>query len=57
MTELWVDNDYEILADRVIGKDPKYKWEIIGIYRAPNEDMRAIKKLLGHISPTQNLTR
>ena len=52
-----MDNDYEILAVEAIGKDPKYKWEIIGIYRAANEDMRAIEKLLGHTSPTRNLTR
>ena len=56
-TELWVDNDYEILAVEVIGKDPKYKREIIGIYRAPNEDKREIEMLLGNISPTRNLTR
>ena len=39
--ELWVD-DFEMIAVEVKGMDPKYTWEIIGIYRAPNEDMLAI---------------
>jgi hypothetical protein len=56
-TELWVDDDYEIWAVEVVGRDLKYKWEIIGIYRAPNEDMMSIEKLLVRISTTRNLTR
>jgi hypothetical protein len=27
------------------GSDPKYVWEIVGIYRAPNEDIRATEEL------------
>jgi hypothetical protein len=27
------------------GSDPRYTWEIVGIYRAPNEDIRVIEKL------------
>jgi hypothetical protein len=27
------------------GRDPKIKWEIVGIYRAPNEDMRVLERL------------
>ena len=29
----------------VKGSDPKCMWEIIGIYRAPNEDIRVIERL------------
>jgi hypothetical protein len=36
--ELWIE-DFEIIAVEVKGKDPKCIWEIVGIYRAPNEDM------------------
>jgi hypothetical protein len=36
-TELWVDRDFEMIADEVKGKDPIYTWKIIGIYRAPNQ--------------------
>ena len=44
-TELWVDKNFEMIAVEVKGMDPKYTWEIIGIYRAPNEDMLAIERL------------
>jgi hypothetical protein len=27
-------------------EDPKFTWEIVGIYRAPNEDMRGIEILV-----------
>jgi hypothetical protein len=33
-----MDDEFEILAFEVKGSDPKYAWEIAGIYRAPNED-------------------
>jgi len=44
-SELWVDDDFEILAIEVKGIDPSYTWEIIGTYRAPNEDVRIIERL------------
>jgi hypothetical protein len=37
--ELWVDEDFEMVAVEVKGRDPKITWEILGIYRAPNEDI------------------
>jgi hypothetical protein len=42
-TELWVDEYTQMITVEVKGKDPKYLWEIIGIYRAPNEDMLAME--------------
>ena len=44
-SELWVDDDFEITAVEVKGTDPKYTWEIVWIYRAPNEDRRVIERL------------
>jgi hypothetical protein len=44
-SELWVDDDFEIIAVEVRGSDPKDTWEIVGIYRAPNEDVRVIERL------------
>ena len=41
-TGVWVDDDFEMIAVKVKGMDPKCTWEIIGIYRAPNEEMLAI---------------
>ena len=46
-----------MIAVEVKGMDPKYKREIIGIYRAPNEDILAIEKLATRIVPTRNLTK
>jgi len=42
-----VDEVYEIIAVEVNGRGPKITWEILGIYRAPKEDMRFLKKLAG----------
>ena len=55
--ELWVDEDFEMIAVEVKGTNPKYTWEIIGIYRAPNEDMLVIESLAACTLPTRNLTK
>jgi hypothetical protein len=41
-SELWVDDEFEIIAVEVKGSDPKCTWEIVGIYRVPNEDILII---------------
>jgi hypothetical protein len=56
-TELWADEDYEMTAVEVKGLDPKHTREIIGIYRAPNEDMSATESLAPHTILTRNLTK
>jgi hypothetical protein len=56
-SELCTNDDFEIIADEIKGMDPKCTWEIIGIYRAPNEDMLAIERLAAHNLPTLNLNR
>jgi hypothetical protein len=33
--ELWVDEDFEMIAVEVKGRDHTFAWEIVGIYRAP----------------------
>ena len=55
-TELWVDDDFEMIAVEVKGIYKTYAWEIIGIYRAPNEDILAIERLVSRNLPTRNLT-
>jgi hypothetical protein len=40
--ELWSDKDFEMIAVEVRGRNRNFTWEAVGIYRAPNEDMRAI---------------
>ena len=42
--ELWTDEDFEMIAVEVKDRDTKFSWEIVGIYRAPNEDMRVIER-------------
>jgi hypothetical protein len=49
---LWVDEDFEMIPVEVKGIDPKHTWEIIGIYRAPNEGMSAIEKLAARTLPS-----
>jgi len=34
-----------MIAVEVKGRDPKITWGILGIYRAPNEDMQLLEKL------------
>ena len=41
--DMWVDEVYEMIAVEVKGRDRKITWEIVGIYRAPNEDKRLLK--------------
>jgi hypothetical protein len=48
--ELWVDKGFEMIAVEVKGMDPKYTWGIIGIYRAPYEDMWLIERLAARTS-------
>jgi len=44
-TSLWVKKVYEMIAVDVKGRAPKITWEIVGIHRAPNEDMQLLEKL------------
>jgi hypothetical protein len=37
--ELWSYKDFEMIAMEVKGRDVKFTWEIIGIYRALDEGM------------------
>jgi hypothetical protein len=40
-----VDEDFEMIAVEVKGMDPKFTWQIIGIYRHLNEGMQVIERL------------
>jgi len=55
--ELWADQDFEMIAIEVKGRDPKFTWEIIGIYRAPNDDMRVMEMLANRNSYSGNPTK
>jgi len=42
---LWVEEDFEMIAIGVKGRDIKFTWKILGIYRDPNEVMRVLESL------------
>jgi hypothetical protein len=54
---LWTDEVIEMTAVEVEGNNPKFAWEVVGVYRAPNEDMRAIERLAARTGFTGNSTK
>ena len=55
--EIWVDEDFEILAVEIKGRYPIATWEIVGTYRAPNEDMGVLERLATRTGSTGNCTK
>ena len=51
-SEICTDVDFEMIAFEVKGKVANCTWEIIGIYRAPNDDMLAIETSAARNLPT-----
>jgi len=46
-----------MIAVEVKGRDQKFTWEIVGIYKAPNEDTRVIKRLAARTDYIGNSTK
>ena len=44
--QLWMDEDFEILAVEINSRNHKYTWDIVGLYRAPNDDMQVLERLI-----------
>jgi hypothetical protein len=55
--ELWVNEDFEMIAVEVKGKDLRCAWKIVGIYTAPNEDMRVLERLATRANNIGNFTK
>jgi hypothetical protein len=55
--ELWVDEDFKMIAVEVKCRGPKFSWEIVGIYRAPNDNMRVIEGLAARTDYLGNSTK
>ena len=55
--ELWADEDFEMIAIQVKVWDPKFTWEIVCIYRTPNDDMRVMERLGARTGYTRNSTK
>ena len=41
--ELWTDEDFEITAVEINSRNHKYTRKIVGLYRAPNDDVRILE--------------
>ena len=52
--ELWMDEDYEMIAIEIKSRNLKFTWEIAGIHGAPNEDMRVLERLAARTVCTSN---
>ena len=46
-----------MLAVDVKDRNTKFTWEVIGMFRAPNEDMRAVERLAGRTGYRGNSTK
>jgi hypothetical protein len=55
--ELWTDEDFEMIAVEVKSRNPICTWAVVGIYSAPNEDMRVIDRLAAGTGYTGNSTK
>ena len=55
--EIWADEDFEIIAIEIKGRNPIATWEIIGAYRAPNESMGVLERLTARTGSTGNCTK
>ena len=46
-----------MVAVEVKGRNPKFTWEVVEIYRAPKEDMPVIERLAARAGYTGNSTK
>ena len=52
--ELWLDEDFEILAVEINNRNHKYTWDTVGLYTAPNDDMRVLQRLIARTLCARN---
>jgi hypothetical protein len=52
-----VDEDVEFIAVEMKCRDPKFTWEIVGIYMAPNKDVQLIETLAARTDPLGKFTK
>jgi hypothetical protein len=56
-TKLWTDEEFEMLAVEIKSRNQKLTWEIVGMYRAPNEYMRDLERLVARTGGTSNTAK
>jgi len=54
---LWTDEVSEMIEMEVKGGNPKFAWEVVGVYRAPNEDMPVIERVAARTGFPGNSTK
>jgi hypothetical protein len=54
---LWTDEVFKMIAVEVKERNSKFAWEVVGVYRAPNEDMRVIERLAARTGFAGNSTK
>ena len=42
--ELWKDEEFEMIAVGIKSRNQKLTWDIVGMYRAPNEHTRVLER-------------
>ena len=50
----WADDDFEIVAVEIISRSHRHNWEILGVYRAPNDDSKVLERLTDRAEKTTN---
>jgi len=55
--ELWTDEEFEMIAVDIKSRNQKLTWGIIGMYRAPNEDMRVLERLVARTGGTSKTAK
>ena len=53
-SELWSDDEFDIIAVEVKRSDRKCTWELVGIYRSPNEDLGCVHTNRVESNPIQS---
>ena len=46
-----------MVAVEVKSRNPKFTWEVVGIYRAPNEDIKVLERLAARTGSTGKSTK
>jgi hypothetical protein len=49
-----MDDEFEMIAVKIKSRNQKLTWEVVGMYSAPNEDMRVLERLVARTGCTSN---
>lgn len=55
--ELWKDEEVEMIAVEIKSGNQKLSWEIVAVYRAPNEGLRVLERLVARTRGNGNTSK